>query len=242
MRYETRAAARWMCLALVFCLLALSGCSWHGVTGNGVRSYEQVKPCLPTADRAQLEQWEKKAQQNEIQGQPERMRLAGAFFIGSRLEGPFRGYRIHLSHKTSALPLLWGGSTRWWDYWEPRSGHGARPLVHRGLTRGFFYPVILARHWYEAHALRATRPIALKSRCNALLGLISYSHFVVPQGPRRSPADAGRIFYRATSPTDITFLHHRGFQLVYGLLGAADRNGRAYLQLLFFQIPLWSTG
>ena len=182
-----------------------------------------------------------------MHGQLPRERMAGAFPIGSPLEGPFRGYQFYATSKSSALPLIWGGSRRWWDLWASLVP-GGRTVVHRGSTRGLLYPVLFARHWYEGYDLETSQPLALKSGWGSCLGLVAYGHLVIPREPEPRqegfPAQRGkRLLLHGKKPIEeVTFEHMRAFTIAYGLLGAAERNGRAYLQLLFFvRIPLWAT-
>lgn len=195
--------------------LTLGGCSYTLLEGNGLYSHGQVAEGFRTAFQSEMQEWENTARSADP-------------------TGTSRGVaRVHRSGST--LGWLW--IDRRVEYHDAISGFNDHVLVGRtpGLA-GIVYGEsdvalydVLSREQFASHSTR-----------HALFGSLYWGEVVKP-GETSFPLPWNMPPLRH-DPPGYTYTRTNGASLLWGVLAGGTKNGRAYGQILWIPIPLWSTG
>lgn len=195
--------------------LILGGCSYTLLHGNGLYSHDQVAEGFRTAHRSEIQQWENTARSADPDG---------------RAHGVARVHR-----QDSTLGWLW--LDRRVEFHDAISGFNDHILVGRtpGLA-GIIYGEsdvalydVLGREQFASHSTR-----------HALFGSLYWGEIVKP-GETSFPLPWTMPPLRH-DPSSYTYTRTNGVSVLWGVLAGGTKNGRAYGQILWVPIPLWSAG
>lgn len=214
-------------------LVMFSGCLMTPlVNGNGPLPFEQISDTLPAARQEQIAQWESDVRKNGKLPVYISKELAKGGFA---LAAPYLpNHDLVVEPKDSALRLIWGGKRDWSELWIARTPT-ARTVLHHDMERRVLMPFGPSYHWAAAYDAETGQTLAYKTSVSCLLNLIFYARITAPVD------EVPPLLDRREPLSDVKCTHRRAFCLGYGLVAGGVVNGRAYAQLLFFPIPLWST-
>lgn len=208
-------------LGVLFPLLA--GCTFLYQPGNGLYRWAQLEEQLGALEVGEVEELVERALADDPDGTPR-----GSF-------------STHLSRND--YPWLWAGRRV-----EYRAGHTVerddetityRDNVLRGTNTGIFR-VIYGQDDVAVHDRETGKGYARQRTRSALLNLIYWGEVIKPTAAMTPLPD--RLGPLRWEVEEYDYTAACGMALGWGVVAWGRKNGRAYGQLLWIPIPLWSAG
>jgi hypothetical protein len=208
--------------------LALNGCTYLLRDGVALYSRDQVAERFKPADAEELTQWRERALEADPEGTvvgTQRVHRArndyGWLWVDDRVE--FRAGREITLPATDDMP--------------------ERTITYRDnvlKSRQTGLPaVIYGESEYQLHDLESGEPYARAWHQTALLYLYYRGGMEKPRDDKRvAPHTLGPLAWEVDQ---YNYTSTSGTALIWGLLAAGQKNGRAYAQILWIPIPLWRT-
>jgi hypothetical protein len=208
--------------AALFVVASGSGCTFYLLDGNGPKPLSAYHDELPSPGAERLAEWKEEAH--------ERSFLVGRLSVDER--GDLRGYELHY-RSTPFWPVL-AGPFHVRKHWEPKRGREGRKrtLIGKEDAWGFLSPLFVTGKG-SIYDERTRQCVAREKITFVTLLMIFHS--------RISPAEGMSEFTDAGARLDeVMYDEVSSWSLGWGLLAAGSKNRRAYLQLFWIPIPLWS--
>jgi hypothetical protein len=209
-------------VAALFVVASGSGCTFYLLDGNGPQRLSACRHRLPSAGAEQLADWKETAHEPYL--------CFGKMSVNAG--GDFSGYEMHYK-PTPFWPAL-AGPFRVRKHWEPTSGSeaGNRTLIGREDAWGFFAPLFVTGKGsiYD----EGTRLCVAEEKITFVTLLMIFHSRTSPAEGLAELTDAGARL------EEVMYDRVSSWSLGWGLLAAGSKNRRAYLQILWIPIPLWS--
>lgn len=215
-------------LAFTILAMTISGCTYALRDGVALYSRAQIEDKFKTMERADLEAAVAEATEADPEGVVRantRTHLVrndyGWLWVEDRIE-----YRKGLTVEVPAT-----------------DDTAARTIKYRDnvlISRGTGLPSLIYGHAnYQLFDLESGQPYARMRSRSAILSLIYWGEVVKPTA--RSIPLPDKMGPLSWEPSEYNYSVTRGTSLIWGLLAAGKKDGRAFAQVLWIPIPLWST-
>ena len=206
------------------CLTLLTGCTFCCLQGNGPTSRANLSSYLQPADAQQVEQWKREVNSLKFPWGPRSQKIS---------YGPFSGYTSHVG-QTLNWHILAGPSHQRFLY-EP-SNTEERTVVSTTDVWGILFP--LYSNWNSAFYDSPTGECLSTGHMTTLTLFIVYGSATAPAGKGKDMSP--EYLVRKTDLREIKYDRMSGCCLAFGALAWGQKNDRAYFQLAWIPIPLWS--
>ena len=229
-------------VAVMFGVLVVgSGCTFFCAKGYGPRSREHYAALLPSAPVEQVQQWEKEAltARDVNVDDPGYKRLSKINRM--RFDDSVNGYTNY--GRWGPLWAVLAGPRRVSHFEDPigYDREKRRALVTRGEGWHVLAPFLLSRGQTRQYDAKTGQCVGSERWFSGAGSGIGWCECVAPVDAPLGVLMASRESRDvATDINSLEYNHGSAFWLVSGAFACGTKNGRAYLQLAWIPIPLWS--
>lgn len=202
------------------CGLSLtSGCTFGLLNGNGPQTRSSVASQLPTANASELAQWKE-----EVNSLPNKSTQAGAW--------KDYGYTADVGSSYNWDALCGSGTAR-----ALLTPHGTekRTVLQTQDRWGFSRPLFWTLDFKDVDT--ETGECLSRSKGTLLTPLFVHMSAVTPVNPDKKTPE---YLYKNKNLDEVKYDKASGMCIGFGLLAWGQKNNRAYFQLAWIPIPLWS--
>ena len=209
-----------MAMATGACGLSLlTGCTFCALDGNGPMPRSSVASDLPTASASDLAKWK-----GEVESLPIKSTRAGVWAD--------HGYTANIGNSYNWDVLCGSGTMR--TLLTPRD-EGKRTVLQAQNRWGFFRPLFWTLDFKDMDA--ETGACLSREKATTLTLLFVHASALKPATPdKKTPEHLSK----QKNLDDVKYDKSSGMCIGAGLLGWGQKNNRAYFQLAWIPIPLWS--
>lgn len=200
---------------LLVAVVTMSGCSFLLQSGNGVYSHNQMADVFTIAPQFEMREWEAQARGADPQG---------------KSDGVVRVHR-------SGSPLGWLWIDRRVEYHEGMANYNDHILVGR---RPGLAGILYGETDVALYDVNTRRQFASHNSRHALFYILYWGD-VIKAGETSFPLPWS-MPPLSQDPTTYNYTRGSGVSLLWGVLAGGSKNGRAYCQILWIPVPLWSVG
>jgi len=214
-------------ILMLLVVLMVEGCTFYFLKGNGPKLRAMYTKYLPDESIEQVDRWKEES-------------FKPYLFFGSlspKGYGPLSDYIIHY-YPTPFFPIL-AGPDRKVMFCEPNEANKEvkRPLVKHDNGWGFLFPLFYTAKSFSYDC--NTGECLSAERVTCVTAVMFFHSFTKPTGGVIwfLPSDA---FDNSKEVRDLQYDRMTSWSLGWGALATGTKTGRAYLQIVWIPIPLWS--
>jgi hypothetical protein len=205
-------------------LMLLTGCTFCRLQGTGPVGRENYSSYLQPASTQQMEEYKKEVDSLKFPWGPRTMKVR---------YGPFTGYTQHIGQTLNWHYLA--GPSRVRTLYEP-ADETKRAVLETFENWGISFPLfsLMNVSFYDAQ----TGECISRSKATILTTFIVYASATSPTG--KGGDVSPESLEKKIAIDTVKYDHMSGWCLAWGVLAWGQKNNRAYFQIAWIPIPLWS--